>query len=407
LSHPIARAAPASRARRRAVLWGLGAAALHCAAQDASPSQRNLDEWRRLLAAPAMGADPAERARWLATGEAALAVGDAIAAHEAFQRAAQLAHAADTECSIVRALMQAGRYRQALAFAAHAALAHRDLPAGSSLYAWLLHAGAQTRQAEQQLAEALARAPDDAVLRAARAQLATPWPRAEGALLAAPLRVAPYAHGTPVSDSAQVRGSALLGDAGRVAYVPTTTLPAPPATLHVRNGLGATVAASLDDATGGAPNALRALGVSRLRLSSPLPLPPAALAAMREPFAGSAVTCAEFARGDDAGAAWPLLRQGFLGRASAAGGRTLGIERPPSPGGGPVFDASGRLAGMSLARDGRTDGWVALASVAAMADAQEGLAPPAAAAGPATRAATSLDETYESALYLTLQLIVS
>ena len=57
-------------------------------------------------------------------------------------------HAPDTEAAQVRAHMQAGDYRRALAFGAHAASAHRrDWPAGTALYAWLLQAGGQAAAA--------------------------------------------------------------------------------------------------------------------------------------------------------------------------------------------------------------------------------------------------------------------
>ena len=85
-----------------------------------------------------------EKAQLLATGEAALARIDLDAALQAFDRAASIQHAADTEMALVRTYLQAGQYRRALASGAHTAGAHLDVVAGSALYAWLLNTGGQT-----------------------------------------------------------------------------------------------------------------------------------------------------------------------------------------------------------------------------------------------------------------------
>ncbi|MGE1095276.1 hypothetical protein, partial [Pseudomonas zeae] len=76
-----------------------------------------------------------------------LAAGDAEAALRDFDVAAQRLHAADTEMSLVRAWMQQGEYRRAIAFVAHTAQAHRQVAGGAVLYAWLLSRGAQDAQA--------------------------------------------------------------------------------------------------------------------------------------------------------------------------------------------------------------------------------------------------------------------
>ena len=82
-----------------------------------------------LLAGATAGSGTAQLialARVLAEGEQRLAAGDAAGAEAAFDRAAGAAHDHDVEISLVRAYMQAGDYRRALAFAAHAAGAHGD-----------------------------------------------------------------------------------------------------------------------------------------------------------------------------------------------------------------------------------------------------------------------------------------
>jgi tetratricopeptide (TPR) repeat protein len=376
---------------RRAALIVLAACG-GAAAQTAAP--RNLDDWRRHLAALYAAVEPTGRNKLLAAGEAALAAGDAAAAQEAFQRAALMAHAADTECSIVRAHMQAGEYRRALAFGAHAALAHRDYPAGTALYAWLLHVGGQGPFAARTLEAALARAPDDIALRDARTQLAQAWPRATASLLAAPLRIAPYAHGKRApSRAAHVAGSALLVDDGRAAVVPSAALGGANA-VWLRNGLGATVAAS-------AAMRIDSLGLTRLDLDTPLSGAVAIQAAAREPFAGSAGCSVGFASSAGSEAAWPLLHQGFFGRTNAAGERLLGIELPVGPRGGAVFDATGRLAGIALAPSvqGDADRLVPITDL----QAALGIGWPL-ASGPS--AAAPLDAVYELALHLSLQVIV-
>ena len=72
----------------------------------------------------------------------------------------------------------------------------------------------------------------------------------------------------------------------------------------------------------------------------------------RQPFAGSPGYVVEYSFGNGASM---LLRQGFFGRGLAASGeQLLGIDTPPGPRGGPVFDAAGRLAGVALPHaDGR------------------------------------------------------
>jgi hypothetical protein len=331
-----------------------------------------------------------ERAQWLARGEAALTQGDAAAAQESFQRAALMAHAADTECSIVRAHMQAGEYRRALAFGAHTAYAHRDFPGGAALYAWLLHAGGQGEFAQRKLDEAAAFAPDDAALRTARDQLAQPWPHAHGALLAQPLRIAPYAHGMALPSATRCVGTALLIDEGRAALLPRTTLGAA-TQVWLRNGLGSTVLAALDTAHRDVPPPL-----ARLQLAQPLPAAAGLQGATREPFAGSAGSMVEYAPSSDGAAAWPLLRFGFIGRRTASDQRLLGLPAPRGPRGGPVFDAAGRVAGLALHDADGTDCWLPLAALhAALPTPSAGVAAPQA-----------LDAVYETGLRAALQVLI-
>ena len=75
------------------------------------------------------GSTPASRAelrRLVAEGEDKLSRGDAEGARAAFDQAGLMAHEADIELGVLRSQMQAGQYRQALAFAAHTAGVHLD-----------------------------------------------------------------------------------------------------------------------------------------------------------------------------------------------------------------------------------------------------------------------------------------
>ncbi|MBC8055951.1 MAG: hypothetical protein H7Y61_05185, partial [Rhizobiales bacterium] len=130
--------------------------------------------------------DPAlqqQRALVLRRAEAELALGDTSAAIEAFDSAAMMLHAPDTEMGLVRAYMQAGEYRRALAFCAHTAGAHLESASPAALYAWLLRAGGQKAVADRTLDAALARSPLVALALGALGEVAQPEPVAAGALV--------------------------------------------------------------------------------------------------------------------------------------------------------------------------------------------------------------------------------
>lgn len=326
-------------------------------------------------------------------GEARLAAGDTAAAQQAFDQAALIVHAADVELGLVRTYMQAGEYRRAVTFGSHAASAHPEYPAGMALYAWLLHIGGQGKVALRTLEDAIARAPLDPALQQARAALAAPWPRPTALLLARPLRLAPYDASLQVAEGAQVVGSGvLLGDSG-TALVPAATLN-PARRVWLRNGLGQTTRAVLVQAQGD--------GLALLRLDRALGAAPAVAITPTTPFAGSPSYLAEFGASDPADPAWPVLRQGFFGRYSDAQAlRPLGIAAPRGPRGGPVFDGYGRLAGVSIAAGDGTD---RLVPVSRFAHLYTSATP--SSASPAYTAPVAAEALYESALKMTLQVIV-
>ena len=210
--------------------------------------------------------------------------------------------------------MQAGEYRRALALAAHIAGGHPDTPDGAALYAQLLDIGGLREVAARVLP------PQAAQAAAPRFGPASP----ESAILPRDARVA--------------SSGVLVGD-GRAALASAAALRGAQR-LWVRNGLGALSAATLqrvDD-----------LDLAVLLLEQPLTATAAQLAP-RDAHPGSAAFAVEYPAAADASPAWPALRAGFVGKpiAGTKAGR-LGIDLPPGPRGGPVFDAAGRLCGIAV-----------------------------------------------------------
>ncbi len=358
-----------------------------------------------------------ERARLLQTGEAALARLEVDTAINAFDRAALIQHAADTEISLVRAYMQGGQYRRALASGAHTAGAHLDVVAGSALYAWLLAAGGQGVIGQRLLDEAQARLPNNAVVTGVQRQLRSGTLVATGALLGVPTRLAPYSRGPALPRRARVAGSAVLLADGRQALAPLALIPtgvAPP--VWVRNGLGVLTAATV-------VARLPAVGMALLQLNTALPAADGLGVAAQEAFPGSAGFAVEYTANPRAEAAWPLLRTGFLGGMTGNPARpeerALGITMPPGPRGGPVFDVAGRLTGMALApATGSARPVLPIFVSAPVLRRELARAAPAASLGtvatalPATPTAPAavmgrvpVDVIYENALKTTLQLI--
>ena len=392
----------------------MGAAALLGLAQahpDAAPVTRKsaLDAVRT----PARVMDPQaaslpgmpQREALLDAAETALARGMVSTAILGFEQAAMMLHAADTEMGLVRAWMQAGDYRRALAFCAHTAGAHLDAPAASALYAWLLRIGGQDASASRVLAQALERAPGDPVVDAVRHVFKSPSPLAAGLLLDLPHRMAPQGsmqdeQQLPMMGARLVSSGVLLGD-GHSAMVPLSGV-AGARRVWVRNGLGLGTEAVID----AAPDALRATGFAVLRLVSQLDTGAVALAA-RDPFAGSPGFAIAYVATPNAAPAWPWLGQGFFGGFDGAGGmRKLGIVLPATLYGGPVFNAAGELAGISTPGGAGPAAMLPVSMFMALARQRAGSAQPAPAASSPPGARMALDEVYEHALRVTLQVLV-
>jgi hypothetical protein len=387
-----------------ALLLGVGIGLLACAlgASAADPAPQPAANRPGAEAAhQAAALSPArrqERDDLLKSGEAALSRRDVATALHDFDRASLILHAADTEMALIRSYMQGGEYRRALAFGAHTAGAHLDVEEGTALYAWLLHIGGQGAVAQRLISEAISagssRGAGQLMVASVQGQLKSAQPRATGSLLAPPLRLAPYGESRGLPASARVAGSGLLLASGKQALVPLALLPRSGA-LWVRNGLGQLSSAKLRQR-------LPALGLALLQLQTALPAAQIALAPA-DAFAGSVGFAVEYVAAPDAAPAWPLLRTGFMGSVvkQAVEKRLLGIDMPPGPRGGPVFDAAGRLAGLARAgQAGQPDQLVTASQLRkALGDT---VAAPAGAATP-----VSMDQIYETSLRATLQLIAS
>ena len=344
-----------------------------------------------------------QRAELLETGEAALARLDVATALNAFERAALILHAADTEIALVRSHMQAGDYRRALAFGAHTAGAHLDVIGGSLLYAWLLHVGGQPGIAQRLLADTRARMPDNPMAAAVRQQLDLGTPLATGPLRVPPTRLAPYGDMKGVPETARVVGSAVLLPRGDRALVPLSLVPRS-GTLWLRNGLGQLVRA-------GTPQRWPAMGLALVRLEHPLPVANDAFAAAMDAFPGSAGFAVEYVSAPDAAPAWPVLRTGFLGRVRGdSSAQLLGIDMPAGPRGGPVFNMAGQFIGVALpGRTGKSDDRLISVSqlrkaVGSDIKAETPKAETLSANAP-PRPGSSIDKIYENSLKTALQVI--
>lgn len=333
--------------------------------------------------APLPPAQEAARQRQLDLARSALSRGEPDAALIPLETAAGMAHAADTEMLQLQMQLQGGHVRQALAFAAHAAAAHRDEPAARALHLWLLALSGQTDYARRRLAPG--DAGDDTL-----AQLMA------GLDTAAPLPTeppAPWPHGVDVPATARAVASGLLLDGGRLALVPAEAARGSTG-LWLRNGLGRASHARV----WAADPALAEQGLSLLAVEPPLAPPPGTpplSRTTRPAFAGSPASRLGMPRAASAAPAWPLLQLGFLGRVDRSGAQALGLPASAALPGGPVFDGAGRLVGLALASPGGSERLQPAST----------LAPLQALPDNATARPITPDEVYEGVLPYVAQLL--
>lgn len=335
------------------------------------------------------------RATLVAAAEAALARGDAVAASEGFEQAGSMRHAADSEMGLVRAAMQLGDYRRALAFCAHVAGEHLDAPGAAVLYAWLLRVGGRRELADRVLHDAIERAPGDTLVVAAVASLASPLPVPALALLRPPHRVAPFSirvdgEQAPPAEARIVSSGVLLPGGGH-ALIPDRIRPR---RLWVRNGLGATREAIVDDGAGGE-------SVARVwRLTTAIDSPGDIV--IRKPMPGTPAFGVEYAETPTAIPAWPWMRAGFVGSATADGQMfRLGTDMAAAQAGGPVLDRTGGLVGFALRG---ADGRVSMRPVPSRTGGDDTIGKGQGTAnGPLVDLA--FDQLYERALRIAIQVI--
>jgi len=360
---------------------GLALAALLALAGPAL-AQVRIEQLRALNGVGPAPASEMERQARLDEARAALSRGEADAAVVPLDTAAAMSHAADTELLQLQSLLQRGRVRQALAFAAHTAAAHRDTPEARALHFWLLALSGQSAHAAAQLA---ASPLVDSAVTAALPALDQPAPLGAGL-------PGPWPHGTDLPAASRPIATGLLLDGGALALVPAGAVRGV-GTLWLRNGLGRASRAS----PAVTDSALAAAGLALLQVEPALAVATPLQRAPRPAFAGSPALRVATLRIDSAAPAWPLLQAGFLGRMDSAGRQGLGWSSGATVGGGPVFDGAGRLVGLALAG----------------ADGQERLLPaallaPLAALPVATEARPRTpDEVFEAALPWVAQVLSS
>ena len=363
---------------------------VHGAATAGSPAAHSVQ-------AETAGAVPGildKRGALMKQGAADLAAGDANAAVTAFETAVAMVHAPDAELGLVRSYMQAGDYRQALSYGAHTAGAHKEEPEGTALYVWLLHLGGQEVAAKRLLLEAQARTPGSTVLAQAQRRIEAGFassfrkPGAAGSF-------APYSLPPLKAATAAVYGSGVLINGGHHALVPLASV-AHARKIWLRNGLGQTRQAALE-------NRFEKDGMALLKLEQALPLTDGFMTAGRDPFPGSVVYAVEYAMGRGAQPDWPILRHGFLGMPVGNDPEwPLGITMPNGLRGGPVFDASGVLTGISIsARHGKPM-FLPISRIRRTLGERLG---PVAPAMKGTR--IGMEQVYENAMRITLQVLTA
>jgi hypothetical protein len=296
--------------------------------------------------------------RLMLSAEAALARGEAVESVSSFEHAASFFdEVPDAEIGQVRALLQSGEYRLALATAyrlvgEHGQL-HTDVPQRTgrhmgaldtqALLAWLMFIGGQQQAAHKQLDGLLGKYPDSPALRDVRARMrAVAGERVYARPSDLALRLDPYVYGAPLTPDAgqlHARASGVILADGRI-MTSISALPAGMNTLWVRNGLGQIRSASLEHID-------QASGLVVLRPAEPFSaVPGVRVDPQMRVFPGSPCYVVEFPLPGMEQPSWPVLWAGFLGRANPQSGHIdLLLDLPAGSRGGAAFDSYGRLLG--------------------------------------------------------------
>jgi hypothetical protein len=347
----------------------------------------------------------------LRQGRAALRAGQVDEALARFAHAADLEHSAQVEQHLLRAHMQGGHYRRALAFAAHVAQAH-DSPSGAAWHAHLLALGGQQALATQAQARvaALAAAHNAGHGHDHSHALVDDESNSDN-----PETWGPAVQGdTPSAQAQLVSAGTLLAD-GKHVLVPAALLP-----MHgrvwVRDGLGQTREARRVIPSTNTNNVLmpQAQGVAVLMIADPLTGVPSLTAAQQPAHAGAPALVMRHAAQPGAQATWPQMHTQFLAMPQPPA-HTPSVARPSRPAlpGGPVFDVRGAWLGVTV--PGVRDDVLLLAAAMDVVMLTGALSDPAQAQPVATPTVVNstarasrmpLDELYERAMRNTVQVIV-
>jgi tetratricopeptide (TPR) repeat protein len=276
----------------------------------------------------------------------ALAAGDTTHAAELFEQAARIDDARpDAEIGMVRAYLQAGEYRKALAFATLVAGEHRGSNQAEAFLAWIEFIGGQKQFALKRLDAALAQSPDDPDLLEVRARIraiagAETYISSPTTRLALDPVVPPHMD-MPDVNAMQARASGVVVANGSRVLTGAAAVASARGDLWVRNALGQMRPAVIEQADG-------PTGVAVLRLKEPFQ-PSASIDAWQTArvFSGAPCYVVAFPALGLNDPAWPVLSAGLLGRIGALPGTMeLTMKLPVGARGGAAFDSSGRLIGL-------------------------------------------------------------
>lgn len=278
----------------------------------------------------------------------ALAAGDTARAADLFEQAARIDDATpEAEIGMVRAYLQGGEYRKALAFATLVAGEHLGSSKAEAFLAWVEFIGGQKQFALKRLDAALAQAPSNPDLREVRARIRAMAgveayvPSATTTLALDP--VVPLQEDIFDAAAMQTRASGVVVANGTRVLTGAAAVAGASGNLWVRNGLGYMRPAVIEHVDG-------QTGVTVLRLEEPFqPAVSMDVWQTARVFPGSPCYVVDFPALGLNRPVWPVLSAGLLGRMGAQP-RTmdLTVKLPAGPRGGAAFDSAGRLLGLVL-----------------------------------------------------------
>ena len=338
-------------------------------------------------------------ADYIAQAKSALTIGNSQQAAELYEKAAALGEAPEAEIGLVRAYLQAGEFRKAIAFANLVAAEHPDISETAALLAYLEDLEGQTPAAIAKITAELNQQPDDVALTAAYAEIllnhmATPqaiqlldtWMarnpanadinrlRARAALITGDQKavqswreqtlileektkqstdVKPTTHwpSHPLAafsidqHMAFKSGNGLVVDEGRKILTTAPLVTGATDSLLVRNGLGKIAKAHLE-------KIFADQGLALLRLETPYPKNWSIT--LQNPVLNNVRFCFVFCfpLTDSLETLYPIIIPSVVVRADVGVGQLMQISSSlaEDKGGSPVFDNTGRLIALTIAK---------------------------------------------------------